>query len=215
MNSGKPVPAARAGNAMEQSDMSTAAIKLKPISVETVVVTVEGLTPMIQHAWSEKALRMIREKKMGKKTKDREACDPDAEFKAAAYYTEDGKYGVPAMAFKSALVSAAHKDIGIEKTLVKKALFIECHDGNGVIEMQCSEPAMREDVVRVGMGSTDLRYRPEFRDWSFDVRCQLVTEMLRPEDLANLIDRAGFGIGIGEWRPEKGGDFGRFRAKRG
>jgi hypothetical protein len=29
-----------------------------------------------------------------------------------------------------------------------------------------------------------------------------------------MIERAGFGVGIGEWRPEKDGDYGRFRVDR-
>jgi hypothetical protein len=195
--------------------MTSAAMRLKPIHIEVMQFTVQGLSPLISHAWSEKALRMIRDKKAGRKTKERSVCDPDQEFKDAAYYTENGGYGIPIMALKSAIISASHKDIGIEKTLVRKALFFRCVDAGGIVPIRCSEPVMREDCVRVGMGSTDIRYRPEFRDWEMDVVCEVDTEMLRVEDLMNLVDRAGFGVGIGEWRPEKGGEFGRFRVKRG
>ncbi len=30
------------------------------------------------------------------------------------------------------------------------------------------------------------------------------------EQIANLLNTAGFGVGIGEWRPEKNGSYGRF-----
>jgi hypothetical protein len=60
------------------------------------------------------------------------------------------------------------------------------------------------------MGSTDLRYRPQFDDWSVKITAQVDADILSADILANLVKRAGFGVGIGEWRPEKGGDFGRF-----
>ena len=154
------------------------------------------------------------DKHAGKKTKTREIRDPEAEFEAATYKTSDGKYGVPVDAIKGSVINAAHKDLGIEKTLVRKALFILCPDPSGILEMECDEPIMREDMVRVGMGSTDLRYRPEFRNWRVTFSIQYDAELLTPEDITNLIERAGFGVGIGERRPDKGGEFGRFRVQR-
>ena len=185
-------------------------VALKPISQNELTIAIKSLSPMIQHAWSEKALKMIRDKQAGKKTKTREARNPEEECHAATYFTEDGEFGIPAMAIKSAIISAAHKDIGVEKTLVRKALFIHCDDANGCVPMATNPPTMREDCVRVGAGSADLRYRPEFRKWSATVTFTYDSEMLRAEDVINLINRAGFGCGIGEWRPEKGGEFGRF-----
>ncbi len=186
------------------------AINLKPIQSNKLTFTIRGMSPLIQHAWSEKALRQIREKHAGKKTKEREPRNPEQEALAATYFTEDGQYGIPAMAFKSSLISAAHKDIGLEKTMLRKALFLHCQDPNGVLPMECSDPIIREDCVRVGAGSADLRYRPEFREWSVEVTVTFDAELLRAEDIINLVNRAGFGCGIGEWRPEKGGEFGRY-----
>lgn len=186
------------------------AINLKPIQSNRITFTIRGISPLIQHAWSEKALRQIREKQAGKKTKAREVRNPEQEALDAAYFTDSGAHGIPAMAFKSSLITAAHKDIGIEKTLLRKALFVNCKDKNGVLEMKCEEPIVREDCVRVGAGSADLRYRPEFADWSVDIEIIFDGELLKPDDIINLVNRAGFGCGIGEWRPEKGGEFGRF-----
>lgn len=188
-------------------------VRLKEISVREYEIEIVGMSPLIQHRWSEKALTMIREKQQGKKTKARDVREPELEAEAATYRTEDGKYAVPAMALKAAIITAAHKDIGIEKTLVRKALFIDC-PADMMLPMECSAPHVREDAVRVGQGSADLRYRPQFDQWSVKFCVHVDTDLLQPADVYNLIDRAGFGVGICEWRPEKGGEFGRFRVKR-
>ncbi len=185
-------------------------VQLPPIKRRLITFTIIGTSPLIQHKWSEKAKKQIRDKQAGKKTKVRVARKPKQEYLDATYFTEDGQYGIPAMSFKTALITAAHKDIGIEKTLVKKALFLHCGDKNMVVPMTCSDPIMREDTVRVGMSSADLRYRPEFREWSVELTMEFDAEMLRVEDIVNLIDRAGFGVGLNEMRPEKGGEYGRF-----
>jgi len=187
------------------------AITLKPIKQENVVFTIRGTSPLIQHQWSEKAKKMIRDKKAGiKRGAQREPCDPEQEFRDATYLTDGGEYAIPAMAFKASLIGAAHKDIGIEKTLVRKSIFIKCTDGNGNLPIECEDPIMREDYVRVGVGSADLRYRPEFRDWTCEITALVDTDNLPVDALINLVNRAGFGVGLCEMRPEKGKDFGRY-----
>lgn len=192
----------------------TTPLKLAAIKRSVVHVRIIGRSPIIQHNWGKKAAEMMRLKHAGKKTKSREVRNPEEEMKEAMYVTEDGRPGIKAMALKTAIINAAHKDIGVEKTLVKKALFIICEDANGVIEMEADDPIMREDPVRVGQGQADLRYRPEFRNWSVETQWEVDTELLQVEDLVNLMDRAGFGVGIHEWRPERGGEFGRFEVDR-
>lgn len=183
---------------------------LAPIKRMLVTFRIKSISPMIQHAWSDKAKKEMRDRKAGKKTKTREACNPEQEGKDATYYTEDGGYGIKLESLKSAIISAAHKDIGIEKTLVRKALFIRCKDRNGILKIECDDPEIVEDHVRVGAGNADLRYRPYFYTWSVEVTCELDAELLQTRDLLTLVDRAGFGVGIGEKRPEKGGEYGRF-----
>lgn len=188
-------------------------VTLKPINRKTLGITIEGTSILVTHGWSPLNLEAIRRKKAGQKTKTRTVCDPQAEAEAATYRTMDGRFGVPVTALKSSIISAAHKDIGIEKTLVRKSFFILCEDTRGVLPIRCEEPVIREDNVRVGMGAADLRYRPEFRDWECDIEIEYDADNLTPEDIVNLINRAGFGIGICEFRPEKGGDWGRYRVK--
>jgi len=189
---------------------------LKPINRKRLLLTIQGTSILVMHKWSEKALTQIREKKAGRKTKTRDICDPQQEGHNAAYYTEKGEFGIPVGAVKKAIIGAAHNDLGIAKTLVKKALFLHCEDSSRNLVLRCGDPKIREDYVRVSSGGTDLRYRPEFpKGWEVDLDIEYDADLLTPDDIVNLVERAGFGIGIGEGRPEKSGadDWGRFQVK--
>lgn len=190
------------------------AIKVAPIIQRTLTFSIVGISPLIQNGWSEKGLNQMRMTALERKKQPKLKRTPEETAEAATYYTDDGSYGLPLLALKSAIISAAHKDLGIEKTLVKKALFIPSKDSRKCVKMVCSEPICREDIVRVGMGSTDLRYRPEFAEWGATITVTFDAGMLTSGDIINLVNRAGFSVGIGEWRPEKGGEFGRFEVDR-
>ncbi len=189
-------------------------VKLKPIQKKIVSVRLVGISPLVQHKWSEKARKMIRDKQGGKKTKERELRDPEQEGRDAMHTTEDGKPGVPAAAIKAAIINAAHKDLGIEKTLVRKALFVLPMGRDVVIPLTGNGKPLEvetvEDTVRVGQGSADLRYRPYITNWSLTIDMEINEELLQMQDVLFLLERAGFGVGLLERRPERGGDFGRF-----
>jgi len=186
-------------------------ITLEEMQQSVLTTRIIGISPFIQHKWSEKAIQMMRDKHAGVRVKNRDVRDPEQEFRDAAYVCEDGRFGFPAGGVKSCLVGAAHKDIGLEKTLLKKSLFIIPDDPvNNLIALETDDPLMREDTVRVGAGTTDLRYRPEFRNWSMILNFEFDAQALTQPTILNLVQRAGFGVGLGEWRPEKGGEYGRF-----
>lgn len=195
--------------------------KLKPINRRRVTVRLVGVSPLIQHKWSEKAMNEMRDKQqLGKKTKTRGLKDPKEDGEAAMHRTPDGKPGVPAVAIKAAVINAAHVDLGIPKVLVRKALFILPFGRDVILPLE--PPAMNgrkkevkyeivEDMVRVGQGTADMRYRPYFDEWAVTTTWEIDGDLLQTSDLLTLLDRAGFGVGLMEWRPQKEGEYGRFR----
>jgi hypothetical protein len=192
---------------------STTQVALKPIHTETALVRIVGITPLITHSFPEKGKEQMRQKHAGKKTRDRSVRDPQAECDAATYWLSDRTPGFPVTGIKRAMFAAAHKDIGVTKTLISRAVFIQADEGL-LTRIESPGSKMREDVVRVGMGSADLRYRPCWEEWSMSLRVEYDTEWITLDVIVNLLERAGFGIGLGEWRPEKAGEFGRFRVER-
>jgi hypothetical protein len=192
----------------------TAQLQITKIATETLLVPIIGTMPLIVHNFSEKSKRQMLEAQQGKKS-PKVARDPAAEYEAAFYRTKDG-CGFPVTAFKAATVGAARfygKDV--KMTELRQFIFlrglISERDPQALIEIK-GEPRMREDVVRLGgvNRSADLRYRPEFQEWSADLEVTYVTSSLSRDSVLSLIDAGGMGIGVGEWRPEKRGEFGTY-----
>jgi hypothetical protein len=77
------------------------------------------------------------------------------------------------------------------------------------------EPRPREDMVRLQGNTADIRYRGEFVEWSIDLPITYNARIVSAEQIVAMLDAGGFGTGIGEWRPEKDGQFGRFHVEGG
>ena len=182
-------------------------VLIQAVNLRRATVYIRGTSPLIQHSWSEKSKEMLRMTAAERRKVPKTARNPEAEFLAATCWCEGGGYGIPAMAVKSAMIEVAHKDAGLPKTTVRKALRFRV---SGIIPMECSEPTMREDIVRIGNNQTDIRYRPEFAEWGAEISFDYDADLLTIRDVVNLTNRAGFSVGIGEWRPEKNGEYGTF-----
>ncbi|UAB76954.1 hypothetical protein INR77_08845 [Erythrobacter sp. SCSIO 43205] len=182
-------------------------IELPALQIERLSLNLVGDSPLIVHAWSEKAKKQMLDKQMKKASKGKEAKDPEADYEACFYRTEKGAYGFPAIGVKSAMVSAC-RFVDMKMTEARGAFHIDCE----MLEIH-GEPRPREDMVRVGMGTADIRYRPEFPEWTMPVEVKFNANAVSAEQIANLLNTAGFAIGIGEWRPEKNGQYGRFHVE--
>lgn len=187
-------------------------LKIDQLGAETLQVPIIGTSPLVVHKFSEKAKRQMLDAMQGRQTQ-RAPKDPEGEYKAALYRLKDGRPGFPAIAVKAATVGACRFYKSITMTALRQFLFVTGEpgeDGQQLVPI-VGEHVMREDVVRVGKGGTDLRYRPQFTEWSALVTITYVTNALTRSSVLSLIDAGGLGVGIGEWRPERNGDFGTYK----
>lgn len=173
--------------------------------LRTLTVALEGDAPLICHAWSKKAKQEMLDKQMKKAKSAKVAKDPEQDFKESLYPHPDGGYGFPAVAFKSAAVDACSYVDGLTKVEARGAFHI-----NGDLVKIEGTPTMREDMVRIAMGTADIRHRGEFRSWKATFEIRYNANVLSPEQMLNLFNVAGFAVGVGEWRPQKDGSFGMF-----
>lgn len=180
---------------------------LRP-DIQHIMVPIVGLSPLICHAWSEKARRMMLDKQTKRARTAREAKVPEDDYRACFYLIDPDdpeSYGFPSGAFKKAIVRAG--TYADEKmTYLRGALYV-----TGDLVPIEGKPRMREDMVRVSNQAADIRYRAEFPAWSAEVPVDFNARALSAEQVVNLISIAGFSVGIGDWRPEKDGGYGRWR----
>lgn len=189
---------------------STNEIIVHPLNIGVIPMKIVGLRPLIFHQWSEKAKQMILDKQMKKATKGREIRDPKAEYESSFYKNSKGEIAFPALAIKQAVVNAARNLEGVTMTLLRGSVFIQ-GDEDGLIKVDYEgKPEMREDMVRIGMGTADLRFRGSVKNWSMTFTVKHNADVVSVEQVINLFRVAGFACGLGEWRPERNGDFGQF-----
>ncbi|ABK17581.1 hypothetical protein [Syntrophobacter fumaroxidans] len=183
-------------------------IVLPKLNIQEMRITLIGDSPLICHAWSEKAKKQILDKQQKKARQARAAKDPQRDFEESLYRHPEGGYGFPAVAFKAAAVDACSHVEGITKVQARGAFHIV-----GELARLDGEPRMRADMVRVGLGTADIRIRAEFPAWSTTLDIRYNGNVLSMEQIANLFNTAGFAVGVGEWRPQKDGSYGMFHAE--
>lgn len=216
---------------MKKQDM---VIEIKPVKIVRVPITIVGDSPLIVHAWSEKAKRMMLEMQMkvAKTKKARDVRDPFAEYIDSMYWLTEkpseatpeafeqalangAKFGFPVTGIKQAAISAAYRS-GSTKDMasMRGVFFINGTDSSEYGTIQCDRPDIREDMVKIGMGTADLRYRAEFKNWKMQVMLTYNDNgVYTLEHIVNAINLGGFMCGIGEWRPERDGQNGMYHVE--
>ena len=201
---------------VEQTTVSIPALDIREFDIRIV-----GDTPLISHAWDEKAKLMMLQKQMKKATNGREARDPFAEFVSSLYWLSEkpeaptmddvmnGKFGFHVIAFKAAAVDGGFQSGVLDKKTTARGAF---HISGEMAEIE-GVPTMREDMVRIGMGTADLRYRAEFQTWATTLHVRYNARAMSMEQIINLFNIGGFACGVGEWRPGKDGSNGMFHVE--
>lgn len=189
-----------------------ATIKLQKIQRATIQVRVIGTTPLIVNRFDEKAKQMMLDAQQGKKN-PKEHKDPEACYQRSLYRLPDLTFGFPATGFKAATVDAARYFQGVKMTELRQALLFHGEGPEQLVRIE-GVPVMREDTVRVGMGTADLRYRAMFEKWAATLTITYVPTLLDRDSVVTLLDAGGTG-GIGEWRPSKAktGSYGTFEVE--
>ncbi|MCD7862213.1 MAG: hypothetical protein LUG61_01550 [Lachnospiraceae bacterium] len=204
-------------------------VEIRPLEIAKATITIVGDSPLIMRAWSEKAKRMMLEAQMGKKKgKAKEPKNPEEDFIDSLYWmtpkpeektmeafeaavAAGAKFAIPVTAIKQAAISAAYRQGWIKNKMEMRGAFYIDSDENGMVEIKSDPPIMREDMVKVGMGTADIRYRGELRNWSVDLTISYnLNGQYDLTNIINTINAGGYVCGIGEWRPERDGQYGMF-----
>jgi hypothetical protein len=195
VNGPATAPAGRVAVARKAPDV----IELQRLVYSWAAIPIRGLTPFIPHRWSEKSKKLMPGHPEGDTVKGKKGLrEPQTEAEACVYRCADGRPGIPATAFKAALVHACRLFDQPSMVEAKQLLFV-VGDERGLVPFE-GIPRLREDTPRNSNGSADLRYRYEFSDWTAQVVIRFIASSITPSSVATLLDAAGNG-GVGDWRP--------------
>lgn len=194
--------------------------RIKDVLVEQVTIPapnmeiaefrIIGDAPYVQNAFPQKAMEEIRATQVAgstaKKGKKREPKDFDAMYEQSLHRSEDGWFGIPAPAFRNAMIDACRL-VGFHMTKAKMSVFCladgyDPRDHSPLVRITKGEPNKIESLVRLQGSTPDIHARGLWEPgWEAIVRIQYDADQFTRKDVANLLVRVGGQVGVGEGRP--------------
>lgn len=198
------------GDFVHSSSKDPKRIVISAPKFEVASVLIRGDTPLVLHKFSQKVQAKIRETQeagsVARKGKQREARNFEDNFNAARHLSQEGWDGIPASAFRNAMISAC-RTVGFKMTIAKMSVFCIADgfddEGNGLVKITKGSPSMDVRPGRNATGGIDLRSRPMWKPgWEAVVKFRWDSAQFSGEDILNLLMRAGLQVGVGEGRAD-------------
>lgn len=180
--------------------------------MKTAVVTLQSIAPYNQS----------RQHFTPKSDDKEQPADYEARtWREKSHYDEHGVAFIPPMAFKGAITNAA-KMLDMKIPGKGNAKYNKHFVAGIMVTDPLSLGVKREDVTpqwlsmdgqgrKGGMGV--LRAFPHFDKWGGTIRVHILDDTITKDIFEKVMREAGNFVGIGQFRPEKGGYFGRFEVK--
>jgi len=189
-------------------------LEIEAIRMGRITCHIIGQTPMLMHRFSQKAREQLlfpKGRANAAERADNLKHDPLTEYRETIYMNRDksrpAAVHLPSGMFTKALASAALDMPGASKAQILRLVSI----ASTQIDMY-GVPQMSMEMIRSSdMAKTpDVRTRAIFREWACKIEIEYVATLLGAKQIVNLLAAAGMIVGIGDWRPQKGGSFGKF-----
>lgn len=188
--------------------------------MQTIKLKLIGQSPLLMHSdrFANPLDAMTKEHKVltskRKKLDEDHAVIAKSEWLGSLYHDVDLGPFVPGQNIKSALVGAAKiQRLGASFKRAVLVLNDRCkleYTGPRDPEGMFTNPRFVDSRSVVVGTSRLIRYRPKFSDWTTTVDIMFSPEMIERADIIRAAENAGLFVGLCDYRPEKGGSFGRF-----
>lgn len=179
-------------------------------------ITIEGLTPYMQHRMDDQKLEDW-EKKRGKIMERPEVSQQDAtRAEYHCYRNEEGKCYIPADQIRGSLIAAGSymkaKMGGRSKSMkvIVAATFVPTPDQ---ILMPDYDAIDKRSGVNRNVKARIIVIRPKWTKWEANFVLNVYEDTITESTVRELVNYAGSYVGIGSFRPTNNGMFGRFKMK--
>ena len=172
--------------------------------MKQIEVTIKGTTPLLVHRFPMAGADEPSKKRTG-------VPDWQAEAEIALYKDENGTLYEPASHIEASLQNAAKsfKIAGKRGATYGKLVGATLEVYPDAIPHKITEYVIDSRPVVIQRARI-IRYRPRFDEWELDFTLRLLDEQLKIDVVKEILDQAGLYVGIGDYRPQRGGKFGKF-----
>lgn len=193
---------------------------LSSANLVTLEVTCIGVTPLLMNRMTPETLEQIRTKAKRSKNASRPASPRD-EAAPKVYLTGDGKPYVPTENLLACLIAAGQfvrldgkRQVSTAKSTALPAFLTLDDPFLPLFVVKTGKPPTWEVDMRPGRnpngGEAVCLVRPRFDQWGFRVSAQVDLNEIGMQSVRELFEIAGKRIGLGDFRPQRKGMFGRF-----
>lgn len=173
--------------------------------MEKIKVTIQGTTPLL--------FNRFRDTQIEGKSKKRTGAIMESEIEDKLYLNEKGKVLLPAVYIKNALSEASKqfKIVGKGKSTYTKLVASTIDVEPFMIDFDSDKyEVFRISAVNPMTRGRMMTERPKFNKWSASFEIILNDPAIPINVINEILEHAGKYVGIGDWRPQTKGMFGKF-----
>ena len=194
---------------------SSAEISIMEVKRTQMTFCILGTTPIIHNCMSAKARQEFLLPAPKKNAAEKAASvkhKPLEEFRDSPYKYRDVQdtliYILPT-AFKNAMMSAALDMPGVQKTQIKRLVYVH---GQGISIFGVPEMFMAITRSADINKTPDVRTRAIMPEWACRLTVEFSPDLIKEKSIINLLSAGGIFSGVGDWRQQKGsGNYGSFK----
>ena len=189
-------------------------------------ITIDGTSPILMHngaagldnrspANIEK--NEISRKRGSNRTETDDVRLRELETQTSLWLNAKGAPEIPAAAFRAAIEIGARKlkqGPQVREGLIVESVDRFIYDESLGTNVEALGKNVQFTVGVVVQRARILRTRAKFDKWGAIFTIEVDEELVGKDQLASWLDIAGRRIGLGDWRPEKSGQYGRFVTKK-
>ena len=206
-------------------------IAVKPLKVETIMVTIEGDSDLILNKMTDSSVAEIRDsqtKITSKKAKEAinqwqrliegihwmDGKEDDFTEEGWNYALKNNRVGYDASGIKKGLCDAAVRVLGESKSTIVNANIHIVPEKMNLVPIKFTNVAIDESIITNWKGNAFLTYRNVFSGWTSQFKVRFMPDTFSIEQVVEMIQAMGFAGGMGAHRVGlKGGTNGQFHVK--
>lgn len=167
--------------------------------IKTVHAKIKGLSPLLMNRFPLEAVPGLQ-----KMTAEEQA-------EVAAYRMENGELFIPGVNVQRALISGAKFSKGKGRASLATVAAACMLIPQEKLQLGCRKFSVdsRAVVVPATKGRI-VRHRPRLDEWALSFELEYDPELLSREQVETIVRDTGRRVGLGDFRPERKGPFGRF-----